>query len=170
MIDKSIKDELNKDNFDFAPLYEIMEQSGLVFKNQRLHWALGIATFDTIYLDMAKFSSFTNESKYFIILHEMAHGKRIKKFGKKWVIERMSVENFEDFAQGVFVEEIIADRYACYMIWKLLKHSFPRHRTQQLHLPEVQEYYKPNIEPIFGKVQYKEENYNKLFDTYIIKD
>jgi len=80
MIEESIKVVLEKQgSLDFKPLYTHMENSGLVFKNQRLRMVMGIATYAGIYLDMEKFGQYTDESKYFVILHEMAHGKRIQK-------------------------------------------------------------------------------------------
>ncbi len=171
MIDKSIKDILEKDNdLDFKPLYELMEQSGLNFVNQKLLNVFGIATYGAIYLDMDKLIGYGDESKYFVILHEMAHGKRIKKFGKQWIIDNLSIENFENFVDSIVHEEIIADRYACYMLYKLTKQSFPRYQTQQLHLLGHKERYKGMIQHLFGVVQFDEAKYDKLFETYIIND
>lgn len=171
MIDESIKRVLNKRNdLDFKPLYDLMEKSGLTFINQKLRQVMGIATFDAIYLDMEKFEQYTSESRYFVILHEMAHGLRIKKLGKAWLIGRLSLPEFDEFANAVIHEEIIADRYACRMIYRLIKYNYPRQATQQLHLPANQNYYKNIICGLFGKVQNNEENYNKLFETYLIKN
>jgi len=169
MIDESIKIVLEeRGDLDFKPLYTLMEESGLEFKNQRLRQVLGVATYSGIFLDMEKFRNYTDDSKFFVILHEIAHGKRIKKFGKKWVIGRLSLEDFDEFVAGIIHEEILADRYASYVLFKLTGYSFPRQMTQQLHFPEKQEDYKRLIRPLFGMVKYSEEKYDQLFKQYLI--
>jgi hypothetical protein len=169
MVDESIKIVLNKEGqMDFNPLYDHMEKSGLVFKNRRIRQAMGIATYNGIYLDMDKFCRYTDKSKYFVILHEMCHGKRIKKFGKKWLISQMSIDDFDAFCEYIINEEIIADRYATYVLFKLTGEVLPKESTQQLYLPKNQEEYKRMIRPLFGVVNNDEETYDKLFNTYLI--
>ncbi len=104
----------------------------------------------------------------FVIFHEVAHYKRIYKFGKDKLIEKLSIENFDNFFNFILCEELIADRYAMYVYYKLKKESFPLELTQNLHLEYNINRYRYVAVDFFDKVKNNEENYKKLMESFII--
>lgn len=175
MLDLSITEFLNEystEALNFKALLEMMQSSGIEFRNRRMIGPLGVATFYCIYLDIEKIKySCSDKMIYFTILHEMAHYKRICRMGKGTLIEMLSLEDQEAFCQHVIGEEIVADRYACYVYQCLNGKEYPRHMTQQLHLSQAQDLYKPMINRyMFGKVKNNEETYIALWEGFIVND
>ena len=169
-MDKAISRLLRKKNgeLDFKSLLKFMKESGIKFKNRKLVKVYGIATYYAVYLDMDKLTShFNNRMIWYIILHEIAHFKRIKKIGKDNVIKFLSSEDFDEFCNHIIGEEIIADRYACFVFYLFHKETFPREATQQLEKLSRNLEYRGFIRGLFGKIKNDEENYKKLFKSYI---
>lgn len=172
MIDESLieclKDKHGK--YDFNQLIELMQASNIVFKDRKLKSAAGIATYECIYVDTTKFDfSFPDFMVYFIMLHEMAHHKRLRKYGKEHFIKEISNENYNELFEHVIAEEILADRYASRVFYKLNNKVFPKHYTQCLDNPNKKAAYRYRIEFFFGKVQNNEEKYDNLFKQFIIE-
>ena len=169
-MDESIKIKLKKE-VDLSPLIALMEASGVDFKNRKLNGPFGMATYLSVYLDVDKLlDCFNTRMIWFIILHEMGHFRRIQKMGKDKPISMFSLEDYDAFCNHIISEEIFADRYACFIYYLNNKQEFPRLATQQLYLVENQQRYKMAIQPLFGVVKNKEENYIQLFESYIIQD
>jgi hypothetical protein len=165
---KSLKDKHGKYNFN--QLIEFMEASNIIFKDRELISAAGIATYDCIYIDSTSFDfRFPDFMLYFIILHEMAHYKRLRKYGKQHFIKELSNDNYDELFEHVINEEILADRYASRVFYKLNKEVFPKYYTQCLDNPNKKAAYRYRIEFFFGKVQNNEEKYDDLFKEFIIE-
>jgi hypothetical protein len=172
-MDKSIGRILKKKNggLDFTSLLKFMEESGIKFKNRKLRKVYGIATYQGVYLDMDKLvDHFNDRMIWYIILHEIGHFKRIEKIGKNKVIELLSHEDFDEFCNHIIGEEIIADRYACFVYFIFNKENFPREATQQLETPLRKLEYRGVISGLFGIIKNDEENYKKLFDSYVVDE
>lgn len=174
MLDLSITELLidrSTEDLDFKTLLEIMKASGIEFRNRKMRGPLGIATFYCIYLDIEHMRMACNrETIYFVILHEMAHYKRISRMGKEKLIEILSFEDLEIFCKHVITEEIIADRYACYVFQYLNGSSYPRRCTQQLHLEYQEEQYKYQLKKyFFGKIN-NEETYIAFWESFVINE
>ena len=172
MIDESLikclKDKHGK--YDFNQLIEFMEASNIVFKDRKLKSAAGIATYDCIYVDSSNFNfRIPDFMVYFIILHEMAHHKRLHKYGKHHFIKELSNENYDDLFEHVVGEEILADRYASRVFYKLNNEVFPKYYTQCLDDPNKKAAYRYRIEFFFGKIQNNEEKYDNLFKQFIVE-
>ena len=172
MIDESLI-ECHKDKhvkYDFNQLIEFRVASKIVFKDRKLKNSVGIATYDCIYIDSRSFNfNFPNFMVYFIILHEMAHYKRLHKLGKQHFIKELSNDNYNELFEYVINEEILADRYASRMFYKLNNEVFPKYYTQCLDDPNKKEAYRYRIEFFFGKVQNNEEKYDNLFKEFIVE-
>lgn len=126
----------------------------------------GLCTYDRIFISR-------NVSRYpslflYVALHELVHYKRIQKIGIDVHLSLLSSENFDTLFQHVVTEEIIADRYASYMFYKLCGIMCNEY-SQNLHRLDVQELYKPSIKDrLFGKINNNLDNYNKIVDSIVL--
>jgi hypothetical protein len=138
-----------------------------------LRGPLAMATFEGVFIDLKQIMSrvFMNDTRliYFVILHETAHIKRMKKLGKEEIIKKLSLNIFDEFFEDIVGEELIADRYGCYIYKKLNNEEFPLHMTQQLNLDINKNKYKETVRGVFGRVQNDEKKYKELFEQFIIK-
>jgi len=169
MVDEVIKIVLKEKHgeLNFNGLLEFMEFSSIDFKARKLRGPMGIATYFCIYLDMDKIDTYHDQMLFFVILHEIAHYKRIAKVGKEHIIKMLSLEDFEEFCTHVITEEIIADRYGCYVFYLLNKNIFPRGATQQLDIDYRRIQYKNTAKYLFGQIQNNEENYKKVLESFL---
>lgn len=169
MIDKTIRDALSKRDgqYKFNDLLTFIESTGYTFKDRELHGILAFASLDYIMLDINMIDHYDDRVLFFIILHETAHFKRIRKKGKNWLLNGLSIEEFEPFTHFIFEEEILADRYACRLFYRFNESIYNWEHTQQLNLIEKQKAYAPLAEMYFGKIKNNEEIYNKLIETFI---
>ena len=102
----------------------------------------GLATLWGLYFNLHNLWKYPNILKYYIILHEIGHIKRIKKYGESFVLSAFSEDDFDKFSDSIINEEILADRYASFAYYQLTGELFPISYTQKLHLPEYRERYK----------------------------
>ncbi len=172
MIDESLIECLKDKNgkYDFNQLIEFMEASNIVFKDRTLKNAAGIATYECIYLDSSNFDfKIPDFMIYFIILHEMAHYKRLHKYGEAYFINELSNENYDNLFEHVIYEEILADRYASRVFYILNNKVFPKYYTQCLDDPRKKAAYRYRIDFFFGKIKNNKKNYDDLFKEFIIE-
>lgn len=173
MIKENLKKLLidNLSNHNIKGLISYMELNDFDYHLAELKGPLAMATFKGVYIDIRSINNkpYNENLFYFILLHETAHMKRMKKFGKTKILEMLSHENFDVFFNHVINEELIADRYGCYIYKKLNNKIFPEQLTQQLNLDYKKEKYKSTIKNIFGVIKNDEKKYDELFNQYIIK-
>jgi len=172
VIDESIKTALLEKHgkLDFNALLAFMENTGINYQNRRMRGPMGLATYYTIYVDLEYINQYPDNLLYFIILHEIAHYKRIERMGgKEGVIKMLSIEDFDVFCEHVIGEEIFADRYACFVYQILTKTMFPRGATQNLHIKGIQDRYKEKSAiHLFGVVKNNEDVYHQLLESFLI--
>ena len=168
---KSLTETIKKENVE--GLISFMEKSGIEYHMADLRGPLAMATFYGIFIDLKRImeQAWLGDTKliYFIILHEIAHIKRMKKLGKDKVLSKLSLENFDEFFNHILEEELIADRYGCYVFNKLNNEEYPYWMTQQLNLEFKQEQYKQTTRGFFGRIQNSEEKYKQFVEQFIIK-
>ena len=171
MIDPTIVKELEKRHgkYDFNALISFMESTGFTYQNKGLIGPMGFTTIYSIMFDMNVLSRLNDKLLYFVVLHETAHMKRIKKVGNKNVIKGLSIEPFDVFHSFLINEEIVADRYACSMFRKLNSKSYPWYETQQLNLPFMQDRYAGVSRQFYGKIKNKKKNYDEWFKKFIVE-
>jgi hypothetical protein len=169
MLNEELKEKIreNLSGYNVESLISYMEEIDVPFYRADLMGPLAMATFEGVYLD---FSRVLNpQLMFFIILHETAHIKRMKKLGKQEILRNLSLDSFDGFFEHVLHEEQIADRYACYIYQKLNKDIYPSVMTQQLHLEENKIKYQQTARGFFGRIQNSEKKYKELFEQFIIK-
>lgn len=169
MIDASIRTTFQEKHgeLNFRGLLAFMESTGIPFKERGLRWQIGIATPRCIYIDFIRLSKFNDKITFFIVLHEIAHFKRIAKMTIPYMVEMLSNEDFEEFCSSIINEEIIADRYGCLLYKHFNQQEFPRAATQQLHLLERQLKYRATAYELYGTVKHSEENWINLLDSFL---
>lgn len=169
MVAHSIREKLQSldGQYKFNDLLTFMEKSCITFTDRQLNGSMAIATLDGVIVDVFKISHYPDKLIFFIFIHEIAHMKRLIKKGKEWFLGQLSIENYQEFTSELFKEEILADRYACRMFYKLNGIIYPWNQTQQLNLPERQKAYAPMAGSYFGKINNNEETYRELIQSFI---
>jgi len=166
-MDKSIREKLGELP-SMKIILDFMESTGIEFRDRDLRGALGIATFYCVYLDInTLLSNVTPQAIGHIILHEIGHYKRIAKLGKEKVISNLSISDFDLFSDSIIEEEIFADRYSCFVHYKLYGIS-TRCYSQGLHIPKKRNEYKGRTLNLFNVIDNKEENYIKLLESFVL--
>ena len=79
----------------------------------------------------------------------------------------MSSDKLNDFTKHIIDEEILADRYATYVYYKLNGDIFPKYRTQQLYEDTKKESYEYGLSQLHGIIK-DEDSYNTLMMSFII--
>ena len=173
MLNKNLKKALidNLPSKNVEALICFMENAGVKYYMADLRGPLALATFYGVYIDInnIKTKGVSGMLMCFVILHETAHMKRIKKLGKKEILRNLSHKNFDDFFNHVLTEELIADRYGCYMYYNLTKEVYPKSMTQNLHIKDVADRYKSTARALYGEIDNDEKKYKELVNKFIKK-
>ncbi len=166
---KALVENITTKNID--ELICFMENSGVRYYMADLTGPLALATFYGVYIDINKIKTKAVGGMliYFVILHETAHMKRIKKLGKKEILRNLSLKDFDEFFNHILGEELIADRYGCFMYYNLTKQIYPKSMTQNLHIKEVVDTYKSTARYLYGQIENNEDDYKKLVNKFIKK-
>jgi hypothetical protein len=172
MITTKIKEHLlerdETSHLDFKGLVAFLEASEFEFVDCRLFNVVGMATVHRIHLDIDKLNNFDNQFVFFIILHEYAHGIRMKKMGKAKIISMLSLEDFDELFEHVVNEELIADRYGRAIFHKFNGEEFPWYRTQMLDMETRRDAYEHVVRMLHGVVDNDEEKYKMLMESFIV--
>jgi hypothetical protein len=161
-----LKDKLN--TLNFPALLSLIKDNNIELVDTKILGAIGIAGPERILLDQAKLNCYPPNMVYFAVLHEIYHYKRIKLLGKAAIVKQFSNTNFEEFHEHLIKEEVGADRYGRLLYFKFNRTQYPVQLTQQLHEEFYANRYKRLSKQVFGVVK-NEEDYNKLFEEFIIK-
>lgn len=162
-IDKLMNKLESTHNVDL--LKELLVDNNVKLKFSKIDRALGVAINNTIFIDFDKVidKNYQNDKIYFIILHELAHTKRIKK--KKIDLNNLFNSLSEDeYSEFIINEEIFADRYARLVYYQINREIFPTNQTQGLHLKSRQERYKLILKDLYT---YIKENPNVKYTDLI---
>ena len=129
MLNKSFKDHLLKDtDQEFVDILA-PQLEGVNIINAKLAMnARGMALPSKIYVDINGILDTPSNGKYdlaFIILHELAHYKRIQKKGKEWYLDYILKYDEDMYVDFTIFEEAFADRWATLMVHKLFNISHP---------------------------------------------
>ncbi len=170
MVAQSIREKLQSldGEYKFNDLLTFMEESCITFSDRFLDGSVAITTLDEIIVDLSQLTYYPSKAIYFIFIHEIGHMKRLTKNGKKWFLGQLSIDNYEELTRELFREEVLADRYACRVFYKLNGIIYPWHHTQQLNLPEKQKAYSPMVDYLFRKINNDENKYRELIQSFIV--
>ena len=76
-------------DLNFIGLLNYINDNQIEIKVQNLMNSGGMATFYNIYLDMSKLRFLEYDIRFFIICHEIAHYKKIKKDGNEYHLNKL---------------------------------------------------------------------------------
>jgi len=169
--EKFLNEKTKLTGLKFNSILDITDELDVSFQDKKLHNSLGLATLYGLYYDSIKFSKHNIDDKLimFILLHEIAHYKRMVKLGKEFYLKELSIDDYDEFCESILYEEVFADRWARLMFYKLNNELYPIEMTQQLELNYNRIIYKKSCNFIFGEIKNNEENYKKLVENFIIE-
>lgn len=170
MVDTIIKEKLLERNgkYNFKKLVDFIEASGYEYTSKELRGPLAIATSSGVLINTSLLDRIDDKFVFFVLLHETAHMKRIKKMGKAEMIRNLSLEDFTEFMEHILYEEVLADRYACKLFFTFNKVIYPWCETQQLNLPDRQKKYEEIAMGYYGHIKNDEKKYDEVINSFII--
>ena len=122
----------------------------------------GLTLHNRIYVDIDGISrNMGNNYLLFIILHELAHYKKIKTMGKDWYLNFNLKYNFEEYFRAYKFEEDFANRWATYMMDKLFTIEI-NHKDIDYETYPYNEFIKSNYNMLRGYVKNEDELDNYL--------
>lgn len=170
MIDEKIKKILLElpTKYNVNRLLTFMEDSDIHFISRELRGPVAIATLDAVLVDLDKVVKYPSMLVYFIFIHETFHMKRIKKYGKEWLLKQLSIEDYPTFLKEICKEEVFADRYASRLFYKFNGELYPWTMTQQLDRLDRQSVYSSQARSYYDNVKNDETKYRELINSFIV--
>jgi hypothetical protein len=167
MIDEELKESLLKrlKGFDCKSLIDYMEKTKVNYYKASLRGPIGMASINNIYIDVDNINN--DRLLYFVILHETAHNKRIKKLGIDKFINSISTEVFDDLYRFLLNEEIICDRYGSFLFYIFNKQTYPKSMTQNLTFDLNKDRFKDVARMILGNIKNTEESFENYTKSFI---
>lgn len=166
---KQLIDNINvRIKLNFNGLFDLLKEKNIPLKFVEFKInAVGVATFDCIYININYIHRI--DIIYFVLLHEMAHFRRISKRGFQWYLDNFINNTLENFNELIINEEIIADRYAD-IIGGILNKGYSEFHSynQKLTNQENVEKYKEVIEGLFNTIPDNYEDYVKFIHENIV--
>lgn len=158
-------------DLNFIGLLNLINDNKIEIKVRNLMNSGGMATFYDIYLDMSKLRFLDYDIRFFIICHEIAHYKKIKRDGKEYHLNKLSINDVAKLYEHILDEEIFADKYA-YILFKSLNKGkvFSYEKTQRLNEYENRIKFIKTANYLLGKIDNNEENYKNLIQQFIFND
>ena len=167
-INEKIKKLTEDSGLDFSIIFDI---SNVKIRDAKLHSTIyGLASYKEVFIDIDKMiDTIDYELSLFIILHEIAHYKRISKMGLNKYLDNITNEDIIVFLDFIIQEEIFADRWASLVFYLKTGKEFPRNKTQRLDDKYNREKYErrlgPSHEIYRGKNLY---DYEEILKNYVI--
>lgn len=122
----------------------------------------GLTSYSRIYIDIhGIIKNMGDNYLLFIILHELAHYKKIKTMGKDWYLNFNLKYNFEEYLRAYKFEEDFANRWATHMMNKLFMINI-NHQDIDYETYPYNEFIKSNYNMLRGCVTNEDELYNYL--------
>jgi hypothetical protein len=162
-------DGINMDTLDKESFKKLFENKKVV-DGSLVGNIKGFAIFDKIVVDKGKFYLLPDTVQVFFLLHELCHSLRYDKLGVEYHFKTLTNENFDEFADSVVNEELIADRYASIMFYKLTGLTYNRYLTQRLTEPYYRNMYVKHVVPLLFKKFKNRKSYEKFWGKFIKKD
>lgn len=156
---------------EFLSILEIIEDIQIPVNSVKLRGQYGLATIYGLYFDFEKlYGKITNDTFiYYAILHEIAHYKRINKLGSDYLIKSLSTTSLTEYLDFLLNEEIIADRWARLVFYKLNGKELPIEYTQELDLEDNKKRFFLGSYKNFGIINNDISNYDRLINDYILE-
>lgn len=126
----------------------------------------GFAMFDKIVVDGDKFYDLPDMVQVFFLLHELCHSLRFDKLGTDHYLTLLANENFDEFADSVINEELIADRYASFIFYKLTGLTYNPYSTQRLTEDHYRNQYIKHVVPLLFKKFKNRQAYESFWANF----
>jgi hypothetical protein len=156
----------HESDLDFIKLLNFITENDLPIINSRLIKGLGIATYYSIHLDINRIETIPYRLRYFIILHEIAHYKRLYKKGLDYHLSRLSSKNVQDVYEHILLEELIADKYGMVMYYVLTKSYYPYEETQRINENKFK--FMDSVNDLISGLENNEDSYKTMINNHII--
>ena len=135
---------------------------------------VGLTTLDCIYIDIydiltrVSVGEINLHKVFFILLHEIAHKKRIDKFGVEYHMNMLTTSDFKSFYEFIISEELFADRWASLVFYLINQKKFHISQTQQLHITPNKELYINNLKETHNLFKATNFNYGDMIKQFLI--
>jgi hypothetical protein len=172
-MDKRVADHILKWHYEsdlnFIKLLEFINGSNIPVVDSKLINAIGMATYYKIHLDLDDLDFQPPLLRYFIILHEIGHYKRLQKKGLEFHLHKLSSSNVNILYKHILNEEIIADNYGMFAFRRLTGTEYPYEMTQRLKEYENKVKFMDTAHSFIGRLQNNEDSYKSMINQYIVK-
>lgn len=156
-------------DLNFIKLLGFINDNNIPIVDSTLVNALGMATYYKIHLDLKNIDNQPSLLRYFIILHEIGHYKRLQKKGLDYHLHKLSSDNVETIYTHILNEETIADNYGMLTFKLLTGNQYPYEMTQQIKEYENKIKFIDTAYSLIGKLNNSEDNYKAMIQQYIIR-
>lgn len=156
-------------DLNFIKLLDFINDSNIPIIDSKIVGALGMATYYKIYLDLENITNQPPMLRYFIILHEIGHFKRLQKKGLEYHLHKLSSSNVETIYTHILNEETIADNYGMFAFKRLTGNKYPYEMTQQIKEYENKLRYIDTAHSLIGRLNGTEDSYKIMIQQYIIR-
>lgn len=153
-------------DLDFITLLDFIDKNNIPVVDSRLINILGMATFYQIHLDIDYLEYQPYKLRYFIILHEIAHYKRLHKKGLDFHLTNLSNSNIDELYNHILLEETIADKYGMFVYRKLTDDIYPYEMTQCINENKLK--LMDTAKSFIGVLDNNEDSYKAMIQKYII--
>lgn len=172
VIDKRVTEHIIKwhynSDLNFIKLLNFINDNKIPVVDSKLINAVGMATYYNIHLDIDNMDFKSPLLRYFIILHEIGHYKRLHKKGLDFHLHNLSSNNVLTLYTHILNEEMIADNYASFVFKVLNGFEYPYEMTQKLNNYENKVKFMDTAYSLLGKLENNEESYKNMISKYII--
>ena len=172
-MDKRVAEHILKWHYEsdlnFIKLLDFINNGNIPVVDSKLISAVGMATYYEIHLDLDNLDFQPPLLRYFIILHEIGHYKRLQKKGLEFHLHELSTSNVNILYNHILNEETIADNYGMFTFKRLTGNEYPYEMTQRLKEYENKVKFMDTAYSLIGKLENNEDSYKAMIEQHIIK-
>ena len=169
MLNKSFKEHLLKNtDQEFVDKLNPYLEGVNIINASLLHGISGIAKPELIYLNLE--TTIKKMGQYglaFVILHELAHYKRIKKKGKEWYLNYILRSDEETYVRDTILEETIADKWGVDMVKKIYGVTIVAPRNPVISSKEFSDRTRVMYKSIRNSVK-TEGDWDNMLNSYVL--
>jgi hypothetical protein len=165
----------NMSLLNFEAILKITNESDIKIINACLSDDIvGLTTLDCVYIDIydiltrLSVGEINLQKVFFILLHEIAHKKRIDKHGVDYHLNMLTTSDFKRFYEFIIAEEIFADRWASLVFYLINQTKFHTSQTQGLHIISNKELYINNLKETHNLFKATNFNYGEMIKQFLI--
>jgi len=165
----------NMSLLNFETILTIINESNIKIINACLSDDIvGLTTLECIYIDIydiltrLSVGEINLHKVFFILLHEIAHKKRIDKHGVDYHLNMLITPDFKSFHEFIIGEELFADRWASLVFYVINQTKFHISQTQGLHITSNKELYINSLKETHNLFKATNFNYGDMIKQFLI--